>query len=70
MVPNTKTKGCKFGETYTLTHDKDKNLQGKKHKKDTTPDKATTALVKDTEKMGCIFSKMNFHVNERMDLRT
>ena len=37
----------------SFTHNED-NSQGKKHKKDTTPDKARTAMVKYIEKFGSI----------------
>ena len=44
--------GCTFGEQCSLTHNEDKNSQGTNQKKDTNPDKATTALVKEKEKLG------------------
>ena len=49
---------CTFGDQWSvLLHNEDNDNQGKKHKKDTEPDKATAVLVKDFENFGCISRK-------------
>ena len=53
------------GIILSVIHNEDKSSQGRKHKKDTKPDQATTALVQNIEQLG-----QNLHVNPRMDRRT
>ena len=49
-----KRDGCRFGDKCSFIHREDKTNQRKKQKKDSKPDKATTSLVKYTDKWGSI----------------
>ena len=55
-------KGAGLSDKCSTRQIDGKNSQRKKHQEDTKPDKATTALVKDAEKLGCFPGKQNFYV--------
>ena len=71
-VPNTELKrGANSATNAPFYMTKTKNRQGKKQKRDSKPDKATSSLVKSTQRqVEMYFAKNNFSLNQRMDLRT
>ena len=58
--------GCRFGDMCSFGHLR-RQWQGKKRTKDSKPDKATTAVVKDIEKLGCVSSRTELP-HESMDV--